>query len=45
MSNRVEVLCGSQIASAEIFDGFRRIMPTSNSIEDAFHAPCEWVAI
>ncbi len=45
MSNRVEVLCGSQIASAEIFDGFRRIMPTSSNIEDAFHAPCEWVAI
>lgn len=45
MSNRVEVLCGSQIASAEIFDGFRRIMPTSRNIEDAFHAPCEWVAI
>lgn len=45
MPERVEVLCGSQIATAEIFDGLRRIMPTASEIEDAFHAPCEWVAI
>lgn len=42
--DRVEVLCGSQIAAAEIFDGFRRIMPTAGDIEDVFYAPCEWVA-
>lgn len=42
---RVIVLCGMPLAQAELFDGYRRVLPTRDEVEALFGAPSEWQPI